>query len=161
MKGLTMKKILLTSLFVLATLAWAAAQQPGNTPTGSGQNAPSSSQAGAGQAPPATSGTAGEDAGQSGSQSAADSPTVTEGCLGGRSPNYTVTDRTGTAYKLNIPPNADASKLAAHVGESVNVAGNVNSGTAGSSSIDVRGIGKGTGTCPGGSSSGSQPPPKQ
>jgi hypothetical protein len=95
---------------------------------------------------------------QAGPQGMEATPTVTEGCLGGSSPNYTLTDKTGTMYKLNIPPSADASKLAAHVGESVNVAGNVNSG--GSPSIDVRGIGKGTGTCPG-SSKGAQSPPKQ
>jgi hypothetical protein len=84
------------------------------------------------------------------------SQTVTEGCLGGSNPNYTITSSTGTNYKLNIPPNADTSKLAAHVGEPVAVAGNVNSG--GSPSINVRGIGKGTVTCPAGGSTGAQPP---
>lgn len=150
-----MKKILLTSLFMLATLAWAAAQQPSGTMPGSSNPATSpSSQTGATQAPPPTAGTAGQDAGQAGMPEA--SPTVTEGCLGGSNPNYTITAASGTTYKLNIPPNADTSKLAAHVGESVNVAGNVNSG--GSPSIDVHGIGKGTGTCPAGGPKGAQPP---
>jgi hypothetical protein len=157
-----MKKILMTSLFMLATLAWAAAQQPGSMGTGStGQTTSSSSQAGASQQQPSTSGAAGQEAGQSGmpgggSRGEMANPTVTEGCLGGSSPNYTITDASGTTYKLNIPPGTDASKLAAHVGESVNVAGNANSGST--PSIDVRGIGKGTGTCPPGAPSSAQPP---
>jgi hypothetical protein len=155
-----MKKILLTSLFMLATLAWAAAQQPSDTtPGSSGQATSPSSQAGANQSQPPTAGTAGQDAGASGAQGGMMSPTVTEGCLGGSNPNYTITAASGTTYKLNIPPNADTSKLSAHVGESVNVAGNVNSG--GSPSIDVRGIGRGTGTCPAGASKGGVQPPKQ
>ena len=82
--------------------------------------------------------------------------TVVEGCLGGSNPNYTITDSSGVTYKLNIPPTADASKLAAHVGESVNVAGNVNGTGNTGSSIDVQGIGKGTGTCPAGSKSAAE-----
>jgi hypothetical protein len=84
---------------------------------------------------------------------------VTEGCLGGSNPNFTITDKAGTTYKLNIPPSADTSKLGAHVGEPVAVAGNVNTGKAGDPSIDVQGIGRGTGTCPGGSK-GAPPPPQ-
>jgi hypothetical protein len=150
-----MKKILMTCLFMLATLAWAAAQQAGETtPGGSGQTTSPSAQTGATQAPPATAGSAGQDDGQAGMPGA--SPTVTEGCLGGSVPNYTVTAKNGTSYKLNIPPAADSSKLAEHVGESIEVAGNVNDGS--SPSIDVRGIGKGTGTCPAG---GAQSQPKR
>jgi hypothetical protein len=89
---------------------------------------------------------------------AASSP-VTEGCLGGSNPNFTITDSSGNSYKLNIPPSADTSKLAAHVGESVNVAGNVN-GAGKAQSIDVTGIGRGTGTCPANGSKGTQPPPQ-
>jgi hypothetical protein len=80
--------------------------------------------------------------------------------LGGHDPNYTITDKAGTTYKLNMPPNADTSKLAQHVGESVNVAGSVK-GSGSSSAIDVHGIGKGSGTCPATGSTGAQPPPKQ
>jgi hypothetical protein len=145
--GFLMKKILVITLFMLATLAWAAAQQPGTTPNqSSGQATPPSSQtpgANASQAPEAT-------------------PSVTEGCLGGSNPNYTITNSSGVTYKLNIPPNADSSKLAAHVGESVNVAGNVNdAGKAGSPSIDVQGIGRGTGNCPANGSKSPQASPKQ
>jgi len=130
-----MKKILVITLFMLATLAWAAAQQPGNPPDRSG--------------------------GQPGSQGQAANAPVTEGCLGGSDPNFTITDKAGTTYKLNIPPSADTSKLGQHVGESVAVAGNVNAGKAGNASIDVQGIGRGTGKCPASGSSGPQPPPKQ
>lgn len=130
-----MKKMLAITLFMLATLAWAAAQQPGNPPDRSG--------------------------GQPRPQDPAVNAPVTEGCLGGSHPNFTITDKAGTTYKLNIPPTADTSKLGQHVGESVQVAGNVNGGKAGNASIDVQGIGRGTGTCPPSGSKGAQPPPKQ
>ncbi len=138
-----MKKILVITVFMLATFAWAAAQQP-TTPNG--QATPPSAQV------PGTSPSEGPTA----------TPTVTEGCLGGSNPNYTITSASGTTYKLNIPPTADTSKLAAHVGESVAVAGDVNdAGKAGSSTIDVRGIGRGTGNCPAGGSKAPQALPKQ
>ena len=131
-----MKLMLIITLFMLATLAWAAAQQPG--------------------------GTKGQSSGQAGSQGQAPNVPVTEGCLGGSNPNFTITDKTGTTYKLNIPPSADTSKLAQHVGESVQVAGNVkDTGKAGNSSIDVQGIGRGTGQCPASGSKGAPSPPKQ
>ena len=131
-----MKKMFLISLFMLATLPWAAAQQPANPPDRS--------------------------SGQPGVQSqAADAP-VTEGCLGGSDPLFTLTDKAGTTYKLNIPQTADTSKLGQHVGEPVAVAGNVNGGKAGNASIDVQGIGRGTGNCPAsGGAKGAPPPPKQ
>jgi hypothetical protein len=148
-----MKKILATVLFTLATLAWASAQQPGSMPPQQGSGAatsPGSQAPGATQSQPATPG-----------NQAINAP-VTEGCLGGSNPNYTITDKAGTTYKLNIPPNANTSVLAQHVGESVQVAGNVNgAGKAGNSSIDVQGIGRGSGNCPGSPSTGAQPPPKQ
>jgi len=126
-----MKKMLAITLFLLTTLAWAAAQQPSNPPDRSGGQAPS--------------------------QDPAVNAPVTEGCLGGSDQNFTLTDKAGTTYKLNMPPTADTSKLGQHVGEPVAVAGNVN-GKAGNASIDVQGIGRGTGTCPG--SKSAQPPPK-
>jgi cytoskeletal protein RodZ len=161
MEVLLMKKILVASLFMLATLAWAAAQQPGSPPARSGQ-APSQVPD-ASQSQPAAPG-ADQNTAPSGSQ-AGQSPMatapVTEGCLGGKDPNYTITDKAGTTYQLNIPPTADTSKLAQHVGESVQVAGNVkDAGTAGSAAINVQGIGRGTGKCPASGSSGAQPPPK-
>jgi len=130
-----MKKMLAITLFMLATLAWAAAQQPSNPQDQSGQ--------------------------QPAPQAPATSAPVTEGCLGGSDPNFTVIDKAGTTYKLNIPPTADTSKLGQHIGESVQVAGNVNGGKSGNASIDVQGIGRGTGTCPASGSKSAPPPPKQ
>jgi hypothetical protein len=155
-----MKNMLVTTLFMLATLAWAVAQQPGSAlERSSGQaTAPSSQVPGANQSQPSTPG--GSD--QAGSQDQPSNAPVTEGCLGGSDPNFTLTDRANITYKLNIPPNADTSKLRPHVGESVVVAGDVKDpGKTGSPSIDVQGIGRGTGKCPASDSKGSQPTPKQ
>ena len=140
-----MKNILVITLFMLATLTWAAAQQAGSTMGQSGGQAtvPGSQAPGASQSPPAVPGSAD----QSGSPGAAVNAPVTEGCLGGSAPNFTITDKTGTTYKLNIPAGANTAPLSQHMGESVQVEGNVNSGN--SPAIDARRIGKGTGTCPG------------
>src|SRR5262249_2210534 len=98
------------TLFILAMLAWAAAQQPGSAPDSkSGQTTSPSSQA------PGAAGSRGQES----------QAPLTEGCLGGSTPNYTITDNNGTVYKLNMPPNTDTSKLAPHVGESVEVQGDV------------------------------------
>jgi len=147
-----MKNILV--MLMLATLAWAAAQQPGGAPERNSGQTTSPSSPGATQTQPSAPG----GAGQAGSR--ANAP-VTEGCLGGSAPNFTLKDKTGTAYKLNMPPNADTSKLAPHVGESVQVQGNVKDSGTPNASIDVQAIGRGTGTCPGSGSRGAQPPPKQ
>ena len=150
-----MKNILVMTLFMLAMLAWAAAQQPGSAPgRNSGQTTSPSQAPGATQTQPSTPG----GAGQAGSRSNAP---VTEGCLGGSAPNYTIKDKTGTAYKLNMPANADTSKLAPHVGESVQVQGDVKDAGTANASIDVQAIGRGTGTCPGSGSKDAQPQPKQ
>jgi hypothetical protein len=114
--------------------------------SGNQSQAPGASQSQQPAQQPSTPGSAD----QAGSQGQAANAPITEGCLGGSDPNYTVTDKTGVTYKLNIPPNADASKLAAHVGESVQVEGDVkNTGKDGNGSIDVQGIGGGTRKCPG------------
>ena len=132
-----MKRMLAITLFMLATFAWATAQQP-STPPGR---------------PPAQ---------QPGAQDPTATAPVTEGCLGGTNPNFTLTDKAGTTYKLNIPASADTSKLGQHIGEPVAVAGNVSgAGKGGDPSIDVQGIGRGTGNCPATGSKGAQPPPKQ
>ena len=155
-----MKNILLMTLFMLAMLAWAAAQQPGSAPErSSGQTASPSSQApDTTKAQPSKPGSAD----QAGSQGQESQAPITEGCLGGSTPNYTITDNNGTVYKLNMPPNTDTSKLASHVGESVQVQGDVkDAGKSGSASIDVQAIGRGTGTCPAGGQRNTQPPPKR
>jgi len=155
-----MKNILVMTLFILAILAWAAAQQPASAPErNSGQTASPSSQApNATQTQPSKPGSA-DQAGSRGQESQAP---VTEGCLGGSAPNYTITDKNGTLYKLNMPANADTSKLASHVGESVQVQGDVkDAGKPGNASIDVQAIGPGTGSCPASRPRNTQPPPKR
>lgn len=151
-------KMLVVGACVLVTLVWAEAQQLGK----SAQAISASSQGSNPQ--PARPGTADQNAPQTGAQAGgpdqAAPPPITEGCLGGSSPNFTITDKAGTTYKLNLPPNADASMLTRHLGESVQVIGDVK--RAGSTnSIDVRKMGRGTGMCPANSPSGGQPPPKQ
>ena len=100
-----------------------------------------------------------------------------EGCLGGTAPNYTVTDKAGTTYSLEIPPTADASVLAKHLGESVQVQGSLaksgasdasaaapdsssssaaGSAASGGKSIKVARIGRGTTSCPAASSKAPQ-----
>ena len=155
-----MKNVLLMSLFVLAMLAWVSAQQTGRAAErNSGQSVSPSSQApGATQTQPSKPGSADQSAPR-GQESQAP---VTEGCLGGSDPNYTITDNNGTVYKLNMPANADTSKLPSHVGESVKVMGDVKgAGKSGNASIDVQGMGRGTGNCPASGPKNAQPPSKQ
>jgi hypothetical protein len=152
-----MKKMFVITLFMLATLAWAAQQAGSAAERNGGQTTSPSSQAqDAIQSQPSAPGSAA----QAGSQSPAANAPITEGCLSGSAPNYMITDKAGLSYKLNLPPNADASKLSSHVGESVQVLGDVKSaGKDSSGSIDVQGIGRGSGKCPG--SSSPQGPPKK
>ncbi len=156
-----MKNTVVVTLFMLAMLAWAAAQQPSGAPEQSSAPAtsPSSQAPGAGQSQPSKPGGAGQEA----SRDQESNAPVTEGCLGGGDPNYTITDKTGTIYKLNLPANSNTSSLAPHVGESVQVKGDVkdSSGKAGNASIDVQAIGRGTSSCPASGSKDKQSPPKQ
>lgn len=154
-----MRHISLLAVFMLATLSWVVAQQPGSSPQPSaGQTtSPSSQPPAAGQSQSSVPGSAGQaspQTGAQGGQSQAASKPVTEGCLGGSAPNFTVTDKSGTIYKLNLPPNANASSLTPHVGESVLVMGDVTAagGPGKASSIDVMKIGRGNGNCSGSSS---------
>ena len=150
-----MRQVLVLAAFMLATLVWAMAQQPG---TSGGQSTPPSSQTpGASQPQSSAPGSAGQGSAQSGADRGAQSQTanlpITEGCLGGSNPNFTITDKAGTTYKLNIPAGADVSPLNSHVGESVQVMGQVNNSGAGkTSSIDATRIGRGTGNCQAGTS---------
>ena len=156
-----MRKTLAVSIFVLATLTWSLAQNPGATPS-AGQQPPSASP----QAPDATQQTppsagAAQNPSQPSTQPGAQpqpqsqmpNAPITEGCLAGSNAGYTLTDKAGTTYKLNFPATANVSVLSAHVGESVKVLGDVtDAGKEGQSSINVSKIGRGTGTCPAGSS---------
>ena len=147
-----MKKILATALFTLTMLALASAQQAGTA------QSPSSPMPGANQQsmPGSADQTPAQNGAQPGAQNPMSNAPVTQGCLGGADPNYTITDSAGNIYKLNIPPSADTSKLAPHVGEPVQVAGNLKG-----KAIDVQGIGRGTNKCPASGSTGTQAPPKQ
>lgn len=155
-----MKKFLTFTVFMLATLAWAAAQQPGAGQAGSQGSMPGTAQSQRSM-PGSPDQNAPPSGMQAGGQDQAQSAPLTEGCLGGNAPNFTVTDTAGTTYKLNIPAGADTSKLAPHVGESVLVQGNVRDTGKGTGAIDVRGIGPGRSKCSASGAAPMQTPPKQ
>ena len=154
-----MKKLLIFTVFMLATLAWAAAQQPG-----AGQAGAPGTMPGAGQSqrplPPGADQTTPPTGMPGGTQDQAPAP-ITEGCLGGTAPNFTITDSAGKTYNLNVPPGADTTKLTPHVGESVQVQGNVKDTGKNTGSIEVQRIGRGTSNCPGSPSGATPTPPKQ
>lgn len=154
-----MKNILVMTLFILAMLTWAAAQQRGSAPDrNTGQTASPSSQApGSTQTQPSKPGSAD----QAGSRDHESQAPVTEGCLGGSAPNLTITDNNGTVYKLNMPSGADTSKLASHVGESVQVRGDIKDAGKPGASIDVQAMRRGTGNCAASGPKNTEPPPKQ
>jgi uncharacterized membrane protein len=59
---------------------------------------------------------------------------VVEGCLSGAAPNFIVTDKTGTAYKLVLPAKADPAQLTSHIGQTVQAQGTLGGSSAGSAS---------------------------
>jgi hypothetical protein len=186
-----MKKVLVLTLFLLVSMAWAVAQthdpaaqgqasSPSPTVNDSGQQTSpppgqSTTPGQSGQSAPGMPSSSGQMPGQAAppsDQSPMANMTVTEGCLGGTAPNFTITDKAGVVYKLNIPAATDTSVLTKHVGESVQVAGQVNgagsgatasssgaSSSSGGASIDAKKIGRGTGTCPGSATGGKTPTP--
>ncbi len=154
-----MKSILLAT-FTLSALVWAGAQQPNSmgsqggaqagapgAPAGQSSSMPGSASQGPSSGAPGAAGPGATSSPQAGGSAQASGP-VTEGCLGGSNPNFTITDTAGKTYKLTLPPNADGAKLTPHVGESVQVMGQVNQ-SGGSNAISVSQIGRGSGTCPG------------
>lgn len=48
-----------------------------------------------------------------------------EGCLGGSAGNFTISDKSGTTYRLELPQGADATVLNKHIGEEIRVTGTV------------------------------------
>lgn len=102
-----MRKILLTSSLLLC-FVYAVAQTSSN---------PDKSQ---------TSGS--QDKSQTSSQGTSNHHKV-RGCLSGSSGNYTLTDKSGTTYQLS----GDTSKLAEHVGHTVEISGTPSSSGASSS----------------------------
>jgi len=55
--------------------------------------------------------------------SAAGAGNSVEGCLGGSAGKFTIIDKAGTTYDLQLPASADSSKLNSHIGEEVRVSG--------------------------------------
>ena len=108
-----MRKLFFLTMIFLVVTAFALAQQPSNRPIAPGPD----------NRPAAPS----MDSSQAAQPSAAGNSI--EGCLGGSAGNFTVTDRTGTTYPLQLPQNADTSKLSQHIGEEVRVTGTMSSGS--------------------------------
>ncbi len=122
-----MKKTLLLTLILLVSAAWAVAQTSQSTSPSS----PSSTQ----------SYLSGSSSGQMGSQSSQPSSqsssgmsntakeTHIQGCLSDSAGNYTLTDSSGTTWKLE----GDSSDLSKHVGQEVRISGSSSSAGMGSS----------------------------
>jgi len=85
-----------------------------------------------------------------------------EGCLGGSAGKFTIIDKAGTTYDLQLPASADSSKLNSHIGQEIRVSGTMSnskdssaagaSGAAGSASTTASGQ-----SATGSSASGSHP----
>ena len=135
-----MRKTLLSTLILLALSAWVVAQQAPSSqapPSSSqGTSQPSTSQAPNSQASP-SAGQTSPNAGQGESPSSAGQSV--QGCLGGSGNDFTVTDKTGTSYQLQLPAGADASNLKPHIGEEVRVEGATSSGSGSNSAASASG----------------------
>jgi hypothetical protein len=69
--------------------------------------------------------------GQSGAASSHSGNMTVQGCLSGSDGNYTLTDKSGTAYQLS----GDTSKLSAHIGHTISVTGmSMGTGSSGAQS---------------------------
>jgi hypothetical protein len=62
-----------------------------------------------------------------------------QGCLGGSGNAFTVTDKSGTSYQLQLPAGADASNLKPHIGEEVRVEGTTSNGSGANSAASTSG----------------------
>ncbi len=127
-----MRKTLLLAMIVLVFAAWAVAQQGTAPPSPQSKDSQTSE--------PATGDSI-------------------DGCLGGSASNFTVTDKAGTTYQLQLPKSADPDKLNQHVGAEVRVTGTRADAAGGASgnqaSIHVTRMDKIADTC--GASSGANP----
>ena len=127
-----MRKTLLLTMILLSVSAWAAAQQETNS-----QSAPSSASQGTAQPSSASN--------------------SIEGCLGGFAGKFTLTDKAGTTYQLQLPQRADPSNLKQYIGANVRVKGTIanaagsnpsaGGSSAGQASIMVTGMDKVSDTC--------------
>ncbi len=143
-----MRKTLLVTFVFFVVAAWAVAQQ-GNTQTpGGSSQAPSTSSPNQEAAPqaPSTSNPSQEAAPQNPSTSNPSQPatpqsgpeSTIEGCLGGTTGNYSLTDKTGTTYKVQLPEKTDPSILQKYVGQEVAIKGSVaDASDTGSASADT------------------------
>lgn len=164
-----MRKKLMLMFALCLSATWLMAQAPtSGAPAGSSGQNPSQAAPAQPASPATPSGQAAQSAPDAGAPAGLPADvSITEGCLGGAQPNYTVKDKKGTTYKLVTPPNADVSILARHIGEPIAVLGKVNNSGAGSASsgsvagganadpsssnqpsIQVMKIGRGSGNCP-------------
>jgi hypothetical protein len=83
---------------------------------------------------------------QTSSQSTSDHHAKVRGCLSGSSGNYTLTDKSGNAYQLS----GDTSKLAEHVGHTIEITGTTAPSSAGGSSSSGSSSATGGGSAAGG-----------
>ena len=137
-----MRKTLLFTLILFALSAWVVAQQAPSSQappsSGQGTSQPSTSQAPDTQASP-SAGQSSPSTGQGDSQASAGQSV--QGCLGGSGNGFTVTDKTGTSYQLQLPAGADASNLKPHIGEEVRVEGSTSGGSGANSAASTSGSG--------------------
>jgi len=126
-----MRKTFLLAMILLVSAAWAVAQQDPNEPT---PQSPSTQHPNA-QPPDTTA-----------PPPAADD--AIEGCLGGGAGNFTLTDKTGTTYQLQLPQGTDTDNLNKHVGEKVRVTGSMANAAGGNqASIQVARMNKIADSC--------------
>jgi len=119
-----MRKALLLTLILLISAAWVVAQAPQSTPpANSSDNAQTSSDHMGSQDSQEPGSKTQSQMGKAGSEN------QIEGCLGGSSGNYTLTDSAGTSWQLQ----GDNSQLSKHLGQQVRISGMAASSSAASS----------------------------
>lgn len=96
-----MKRLLMLSSILLLSAVWAVAQYGSQDTSNQGSS-------------------------QSSATSSASGNMTVQGCLSGSDGNYTLTDKTGTAFNLT----GNTSRLQAHVGHTISVTGMASSGSA-------------------------------
>jgi hypothetical protein len=146
------KAVFLMAVLLLST-AWIVAQQaaPDTSSAPQTQTAPDTS--GASQTTTTTS-TSQTTTSQSGTSSEANATTI-QGCLGGSTGNFTLTDKSGMTYQLA----GNTSDLSKHVGEEVSIRGSQASSASSSASANAGSASGSSSTSPsaGASSSANQP----
>ncbi len=81
-----------------------------------------------------------------------------EGCLGGSAGKFTIIDKAGTTYDLQLPASADSSKLNSHIGQEVRVTGSMgNAKSSNAGGTDASAASSSSQTATGSSASSSHP----